>query len=218
MRTIPPEEHLRFKVLMERWRERHYFRRGKTGKQLHERRRSKSKTQFVLFADVLGSGQGIDSTAGARHEGLGLMPFMARLFPVQTKMSQPFEIPSEHLVIVQFHHVLNRVSGDFYPWQIIAFSDSAYVIFERPEDVVLFASQLMVALQSECVPARMGIGAGTFATIRFDRQEALGRNYYAAQFAGSGIVHAYHAESRGGRVFAFSSTPQRLVTSVTTGM
>jgi hypothetical protein len=206
-RERTPAEHLRFQLWFDQVF-RKQLRRFKRGEPPQAERWRKSKIRFVLFADVLGSGEGMLRRPDIDERTLGLMPYMADLFRVDDVDRQHLPVPTEHLVLVKFQYVVSRVAEHFFPWQIVAFADSAYIVLDKPEDAALFAIRLMTELQEARIPARIGVGAGTFATIRFDRQEAVGRNYYAAQFAGSGVVHAYKAESKGGkglRVFVHPS-------------
>lgn len=167
--------------------------------------------QFVVFADILGSASGIVRQPDIDVRLLGLMPYMADLFNVGDN-HHSFHLPDEHLVLAKFHDVVLKQLAHHYPWHAVAFSDSVFAAFPTSTEAARFAAQLMCSLIECRVPARMGIGQGTFAAIRFDRQEATGRNYYAAQFAGSGVVSAYKAESHGGKGLRIFLDPKAGIT------
>jgi hypothetical protein len=79
----------------------------------------------------------------------------------------------------------------------IVFSDSAFIVFDRPEVAFRFAQLLMRHLISAAVPVRIGIGAGSFVAMRFTLDTTPGSALHSAHFLGTAIVRAYRAESCG---------------------
>ncbi|MFZ1145662.1 MAG: hypothetical protein ACLQPN_17530 [Bryobacteraceae bacterium] len=101
---------------------------------------------------------------------------------------------------VAFHRTLDLgvsklVSVD--PLQSIVFSDSAFVVFRDLNTAMYFAQVFMRDLISFRVPARMGIGRGTFRGLRFATDTSDEVKRHSSQFLGTGVIRAHQAESCG---------------------
>ncbi len=99
-----------------------------------------------------------------------------------------------------FHTTLDlRVSElvNVDPLQTIVFSDSAFVVFRDLNTATYFAQAFMRDLISFRVPARMGIGRGTFRGLRLTTDISDEVRRHSSQFLGTGVIRAHQAESCG---------------------
>jgi hypothetical protein len=90
------------------------------------------------------------------------------------------------------------------------FSDSAYIVTEGFETAARIAFHLLRGCLFADIPARVGIGRGTFARLAFSTlSHPAGILVADAPFLGTSIIHAYRAEETqpapGFRVFVHPS-------------
>lgn len=152
----------------------------------------------VVYADILGFSalvlsmpSSIDRLDGSYHSAMS----RAQL----RKSIKEERLDQLERTFVVFHRTLDlRVSElvNVDPLQSIVFSDCAYVVFRDPNMATYFAQAFMRDLISFRVPARMGIGRGTFRGLRFatDTSEVT---RHSSQFLGTGVIRAHQAESCG---------------------
>lgn len=84
------------------------------------------------------------------------------------------------------------------PLTSIVFSDSLFTFFESADEAVQFARLSMQRMINARLPVRMGLAWGTADRLSFT-SETLPSNdvVLSAPFLGTGVVHAYRAESCG---------------------
>ena len=99
-----------------------------------------------------------------------------------------------------FHSALKwaiEMAEDTHPLTAVTFSDSAFIATRYLFEAANFAISLAQSTLSRRVPVRMGIAFGSFATLRFRSDISLDGGEHAAQFLGTAVVRAYHAEKCG---------------------
>ena len=155
--------------------------------------------QYVLFADILGSGAAVEAEPhflGSVYEGI-----YDGSSNVVLEAKSP--LPSHRVAYsyTRFHAAVTDILRDRVPdfWSIhtlIVFSDS--VILASPSHHLAdYARWLMQRCISQGVAVRMGLGVGTFVVGRFASELTRQRRVLASQLLGSGVVRAYWAESAG---------------------
>jgi hypothetical protein len=118
---------------------------------------------------------------------------------------------------VNFHQIIENESTQFAAQllsgaatQVVTFADSVYITMPALKEAAATAARLMRELIGAEVPARIGIGCGTFVALRFqppsgDAHPAV----YSSQFLGTAIVNARDAvlsPAKGLRILLHSST------------
>jgi len=93
------------------------------------------------------------------------------------------ELERENMELLQ-NHLRDDVA-------CITFSDSAFLGLLSLPDVMGFARGLMWNLVTGGTPVRMGIGYGSFATLRFTSDIAGSAHFHSTQFLGTGVVNAH---------------------------
>lgn len=154
----------------------------------------------VVFVDILGfsaivmaSQPGADALDGFRYADTPKPELRESL------LGQHPEDPLTR-TFAAFHRLLDIQVNKFMngdPLQSVVFSDSAFVAFRDANCATWFAQALMRDLVSFHVPARMGIGQGTFRALRLttDISDEVWR--HTSQFLGTGVIRAHRAESCG---------------------
>jgi hypothetical protein len=99
-----------------------------------------------------------------------------------------------------FHRLLDLQLSECMkadPVQSIVFSDSAFVAFNDGGVASYFAGRLMRDLIGFGIPARMGVGTGSFRGLRLTTDISDEVRRHSSQFLGSGVVRANRAEGCG---------------------
>jgi hypothetical protein len=139
---------------------------------------------FVLCVDILGFARLVIEDEEL-HEKIGPTS------PIRIK--GPLE-----LLFDRFHEAITEVNRVMHsPPVRIMFSDSAWFVMSELLYAHTFASYLMNELIATDVPARMGLGYGTFVS-RLLKTEISGESaVHSSEFFGTGVVYAHYAESCG---------------------
>jgi hypothetical protein len=151
---------------------------------------------FVVFADMLG----FAALTEAYPIDLGMLqksgrPGAWRLEDITKKSKNPLTeaFSNFHLhvncaiTIAKFSHAVTAIT----------FSDSVFFASTSLVAALGFARSLAFSLLSARVPVRIGLGAGSFATVRFRSDIATDGGDHSAQFLGTAVVRAHQAESCG---------------------
>jgi hypothetical protein len=170
---------------------------------------------FVLFADILGF-----STLTETSPQSVITPpmFFATDHSGWVSDSMTIDTRPASWAFYHFHEFLERwlqtqARRGGPGLTVLSFSDSAFVILEDAGTIASLARHMMRACLHRKVPVRMGISRGTFQQVRFRSDTARQVLIYGAQFYGTGIVRAHHAEHQGGkgmRVFLHPSMRDHL--------
>lgn len=154
--------------------------------------------RVVLFADVLGF--------AALTEGypidLHLLKASDRVLSPLTNIDTILETNRNRLVhtFSGFHRSLRAVldlASMSHPLTAVAFSDSAFVAATHAYEALNIAIDLIHSLLSQSIPARIGVGYGSFAALRFSSDITSDSGDHVAQFLGTAVVRAYAAEACG---------------------
>jgi hypothetical protein len=154
----------------------------------------------VVYADILGFSHLVMSMGDA----IGLLDgfYYATMSLRQLRESfaeEPLPDPLTR-TFAAFHRALDiRISEAMNadPLQSIVFSDSAFVVFRDTNTAMGFAQEFMRDLISFRVPARMGIGRGSFRGLRLTTDISDEVRRHSSQFIGTGVIRAHQAESCG---------------------
>lgn len=149
--------------------------------------------RFVLFIDVLGFADLVEQHESMLEDDLKTHTYEQRFR--RGALSTPLSV-----CFKQFHDVvetrLRETKAYPHPTSVV-FSDSAFVVIHFLKDIFEFAPGLMRSLIEALVPARMGVGCGSWVASRFNTDVQQGHTIHASQFYGTGIVRAHKAESCG---------------------
>jgi hypothetical protein len=154
----------------------------------------------VVYADILGFSHLVMSMSGAIDLLDGFYYSAMSLAQLrQSFAEEPIPDPLTR-TFAAFHRALDirvteLVNAD--PLQSIVFSDSAFVVFRDLNTAIGFAQVFMRDLISFRVPARMGIGRGTFRGLRLTTDISDEVRRHSSQFLGTGVIRAHQAESCG---------------------
>lgn len=104
----------------------------------------------------------------------------------------------------RFHSALDEAleaHGRSSPAKAMIFSDCGFIvkIEDHSTGTLWFAADLMRRFLVARVPVRMGIGFGSFDALRFSSDTAGDIILNRSMFAGTGVVRANAAESKGGK-------------------
>jgi hypothetical protein len=149
----------------------------------------------VLFIDVLGFGSLIEAYPLDVDDLVGQERLSHRFGKVFAERENRLTS-----VFWQFHYSLKwavELARLSHPVTAISFSDSAFVVADRPSEVVEIGIQLTRSLLTSGVPTRAGIAWGTFAAVRFKSDIGRDSGEHAAHFLGTGVVAAHKAEGCG---------------------
>jgi hypothetical protein len=152
----------------------------------------------VLFVDMLGFAALVLETPDAIGK---LRPIFEPITPLRA-LAQKIMASQDGLLVerfTRFHIGLERrIRHDVHSGiTAITFSDSAFIHVPRPVRAVAFARALMREMITNRVPVRMGIGAGSFAALRFLSDNTSHAHVHSTQFLGTAVVRAYLAEKCG---------------------
>jgi len=152
--------------------------------------------RVVVFADMLGF------AALTEAHPLDLRALNARSRPLAMTLEELAGGCANPLTeaFSNFHSALKwaiEMAEDTHPLTAITFSDSAFIATTYLFEAANFAIRLTQSALSRRVPVRMGIAFGSFATLRFRSDISLDGGDHAAQFLGTAVVRAYHAEKCG---------------------
>lgn len=152
----------------------------------------------VLFVDMLGFASLVMSTPDAIGK---LRPIFEPITPMKALTQKAMSANDGLLVqrFTAFHTALEkRIRHDVHSGiTAITFSDSAFIHTPSPVRAVAFARALMREMVTSNVPVRMGIGAGSFAALRFLSDNTSSAHVHSTQFLGTAVVQAYQAERCG---------------------
>jgi ribosomal protein L34 len=116
----------------------------------------------------------------------------------------------------RFHHILESCISEqrhSAGMQAMLYSDCAYLDAGNSVRSALIAVDLMQKFLRGRVPARMGIGRGTFYAFGFSIDVSDSTSVTRSLFAGTAVIHAHAAERSGGkgmRIFVHPSLgPER---------
>jgi hypothetical protein len=150
---------------------------------------------YVVFVDVMGFADGLEMLTDDDNQSLanvsldrggqGLLNGRAR------------EIAGKYITL---HKTIETVA-DLYSWSVdaaILFSDSAFIVIPDRHTASQIAIDIMKKMYCAEVPARIGIGKGSFFRSQFSTiSEPAGILLVKAPFMGTGVVRAYRAQSSG---------------------
>ena len=154
----------------------------------------------IVFVDILGFSDLVMATPEHADALDGF--FYANMSKEQLRESLMGERSEDPLTrtFAAFHRLLDiRVTElmNADPLQTVVFSDSAFVVFRDLNCAMYFAQSFMRDLISFRVPARMGIGQGTFRGLRMTTDISDQVRRHSSQFLGTGVIRAHQAESCG---------------------
>jgi hypothetical protein len=159
------------------------------------------KESFVVFVDMLGFGDLLEREAGSVDD---LRPVFKSADGLDLVDADAPETSSSELVrrFTQFHRCLNsareRIQAD-RAGAVIVFSDSAFLQTNSLKRATDVARELMRNLIFRDVPARIGIGHGSFAILRFMSDSSTQAAFHVSQFLGVSVVRAHAAEQCGAK-------------------
>jgi hypothetical protein len=169
---------------------------------------------FVLFADILG----FSYLTEASPQSMITPPmFFATDHHGRVADELAIDTRPSSWAFYYFHEFLERwlqaqARRGGAGLTVLSFSDSAFVVLNDAASVASLARHMMRACLLRKVPVRIGIARGTFQHVRFRSDTAHQVLIYGAQFYGTGIVRAHHAEhvGKGMRVFLHPSMKDHL--------
>jgi hypothetical protein len=101
---------------------------------------------------------------------------------------------------VNFHQIIENEFQQFAAQllsgaapQAVTLADSAFITMPSLKDAAATAARLMRALITAEVPARIGIGCGTYVMFRFQAAAETHPAVYTSQFLGTAVVNAQDA-------------------------
>jgi hypothetical protein len=151
----------------------------------------------VLFIDVLGFANLTESFPTTTSEDLA----MYEHFDFDPTGRKPVEGPQLRSTLVEFHESIRRLlDANLSGYELVSFSDSCYLCptdDDQARMTMTFGTYLMRELITRHIPARIGIGFGTFVRYKFGVEETAYRKTHEARFFGTGVVRAYRAEANG---------------------
>jgi hypothetical protein len=150
---------------------------------------------YVVFVDVMGFADGLEMLTDGDNESLanvsldrggqGLLSGRAR------------EIAEKYVTL----HKSIETIAHLYSWRVdtaILFSDSAFIVIPDRHTASQVAIDIMQKMYCAEVPARIGIGKGSFFRLPFSTiSDPDGIVLVKSPFMGTGIVRAYRAQSSG---------------------
>ena len=156
---------------------------------------------FIVFVDMLGFADLVarDSTAIEK-----LRPVFKSADGLDVPDSDTPDSDTPELVdrFTQFHRCLNSARNRIEVARdgaVIVFSDSAFLQMKSLKAATDVARELIRNLIFRGVPARIGIGHGSFKVLRFMSDASTQVAFHVSQFLGSGVVHAHAAEQCGAK-------------------
>lgn len=156
------------------------------------------KDRLVLFVDMLGFASLLKRSPADVYK---LQPVFRALSSMDSLVGSLVTGQQGPLVarFAAFHSELETRIRHYAQSNItaITFSDSAFVSMPNPFHICEFAGTLMRTMIAARVPVRMGIGAGSFAAVRFVSDNTDNAHVHTSQFLGTAVVNAYRAEHCG---------------------
>jgi hypothetical protein len=169
---------------------------------------------FILYVDMLGFSELVLNDADGLDE---INPVYRsadtnqydELEDFYERQASPSEPPPTELAerFTMFHRCLNAARDQVMRTRtgaVLVFSDSAFYQTGDVEEIVDLSRGLMRSLLIHGVPARMGIGHGSFKLLRFMSDSSSQVTLHTSQFLGAGVVRAHGAEqcgAKGMRIF-----------------
>jgi len=167
--------------------------------------------QLVLFADMLGFGtlsEKGDAFIDVTFDVIDLLRPLTDHVTVAKRRRQDWFI-GFHSAVTQITLRERKRLGNH---SVISFSDSVFITGAEL-GVLKCASALMRLCIWKHIPVRMGLGWGSWIELHFGSSMFPARRQHAAQFYGSGVTSAYHAEHKGGkglRIFVHPGAAKQL--------
>lgn len=156
-----------------------------------------SPNRAVVYLDLLGFAELVEESS--RH-------FMTAPGQIVYSLTSPRNQAAERLAA--FHRIVDsRISAE-QPNHAMVFSDCAFGVFYTPTACADFAVSLMQDFLRAQIPARMGLGYGTFNADGTTTAFAGNSTIVRSMFSGTSVVRAVRGESCGGkgmRIFVHSS-------------
>lgn len=169
-----------------------------------------STESCVVFVDMLGFGALLEREAESVND---IRPVFKSADGLDFTDADAPEASSSELVrrFTQFHRCLNsareRIQAD-RAGAVIVFSDSAFLQTSSLKRATDVARELMRSLIFRDVPARIGIGYGSFSILRFMSDSSTQVAFHLSQFLGVGVVRAHAAEQCGAKGLRILLHPQ----------
>jgi len=157
---------------------------------------STAESKVVLFADVLGFASLVETCP----LDPSLLKMQAR--PLSATIDSILQVGGNDLIrtFSGFHETLKWAlfSADMrHQFTAISFSDSVFIATQYAHEAIGLAAEILQSLIARKIPARIGIGFGSFAAIRFKSDITPDSGDHAAQFLGTSVVYACAAEKCG---------------------
>lgn len=157
---------------------------------------STTENRVVLFADLLGFASLVESC-----------PLDLDLLKIQAR---PFSATIDSILQAQDNNLVRTFSGfhETLKWALfkadmrgnftaITFSDSVFIATHYAYEAINLATEILQDLMARKIPARIGIGFGSFAALRFKSDITSDSGDHAAQFLGTSVVYSSAAEKCG---------------------
>jgi hypothetical protein len=156
---------------------------------------------FIVFVDMLGFADLVVRDSIAIET---LRPVFKSADGLDVVAGDASEQARSELVdrFTHFHRCLNSARNRIEAARegaVIVFSDSAFLQMNSLKAATDVARELMRNLIFRDVPARIGIGHGSFKVLRFMSDSSTQVAFHVSQFLGSGVVHAHAAEQCGAK-------------------
>lgn len=156
---------------------------------------------FIVFVDMLGFGdlierdsKGVDELRPVFKSADGLdAPELDAPDTVRSELADRF---------THFHRCLNSARERIQTARagtVIVFSDSAFFQMNTLKVATDVARELMRNLIFRDVPARIGVGHGSFRVLRFMSDASTQVAFHVSQFLGLGVIRAHAAEQCGAK-------------------
>ncbi|OGU17287.1 MAG: hypothetical protein A2076_00865 [Geobacteraceae bacterium GWC2_53_11] len=165
---------------------------------------SLSEADDVSFADLVSETTSLGSkTPYSYHLSSSSV---RNLYDMYTEFQRECEkaawVLSEYHSHVRFSQKMSApdAQGDNFSYKAVVFSDSIFLAASSLEPVIDAAGELIANLLLKKIPSRGSIAKGSFRTFEWNLKTGQGASFTAcAPFLGSGVIRAYHTESKGPR-------------------
>jgi hypothetical protein len=156
---------------------------------------------FIVFVDMLGFGDLVERDSKGVEE---LRPVFKSADGLEIpEADTPDSVGSELADrFTQFHRCLNSARERIQAARagtVIVFSDSAFFQMNSLKVATDVARELMRNLIFRDVPARIGVGHGSFRVLRFMSDASTQVAFHVSQFLGLGVIRAHAAEQCGAK-------------------
>lgn len=171
---------------------------------------------IVLFTDILGFSRLTELSEKSMYPGITPPMFSAidhgeTILDITGLQNRPSAYATYHFhaaveTQLRAHARANAIITG------MTFSDSAFIVLKSVPSIATTARRIMRDCLRRKVAVRMGIGKGSFRTVRFRADTNPNVHIYGAQFYGTAIVRAHIAEGveAGMRIFVHPSLEPHL--------